>query len=78
MPVIEGTAIRVEVARLLSGAVLKPVWLWRSRIDLGAGEVDLLRQAFLRRCDIEHTFRIITSRRPREVRAAEAGARHQP
>jgi hypothetical protein len=33
------------------------VWLWCSRIDQSASDVDRLWQAFLR-LDIEHTFRL--------------------
>ncbi|WP_233160849.1 NF041680 family putative transposase [Actinophytocola xanthii] len=59
LPIIEGTVIRLEVGRLPSGAVPKPVWLWHSGIDLNPVMVDLLWQAFLRRFDIEHTFRML-------------------
>ncbi|WP_232839997.1 NF041680 family putative transposase [Nocardia aurea] len=59
LPVIEGTVIRLDVARLPSGAIPKPVWLWHSVVDLDAAMVDLLWQAFLRRFDIEHTFRML-------------------
>ncbi len=59
LPVIEGTVIRLEVTRLPSGAIPKPVWLWHSRVDLDADEVDLLWQAFLRRFDIGPTFRML-------------------
>jgi DDE superfamily endonuclease len=59
LPVIEGTVIRLEVARLPSGAIPKPVWLWYSGTDLAASEVDRLWHAFLRRFDIEHTFRLL-------------------
>ena len=59
LPVIEGTVSRLEVTRLPSGAIPRPVWLWYSRVDLPAGEVDRLWQAFLRRFDIEHTFRML-------------------
>jgi hypothetical protein len=55
---IEGTVIRLEVARLPSGATPKPVWLWWSGLDAAPAQVDLLWQAFLRRFDIEHTFRL--------------------
>jgi hypothetical protein len=58
LPVLEGTLIRLEVARLPSGAIPKPVWLWHSRIDQTVSDVDRLWQAFLRRFDIEHTFRL--------------------
>ncbi|CRK56597.1 FIG00663192: hypothetical protein [Alloactinosynnema sp. L-07] len=59
LPILEGTVIRLEVARLPSGAIPKPVWLWHSRTGLTTGEVDRLWQAFLRRFDIEHTFRML-------------------
>jgi hypothetical protein len=59
LPVIEGTVIRLQVARLPSGAIPQPVWLWYSGTDLPASEVDRLWQAFLRRFDIEHTFRLL-------------------
>ncbi len=59
LPVIEGTVIRLEVARLPSGAIPRPVWLWYSGVDLHAADVDRLWHAFLRRFDIEHTFRML-------------------
>jgi DDE superfamily endonuclease len=58
LPLIEGTVIRLDVARLPSGAIPKPVWLWWSCVDATPAQVDLLWQAFLRRFDIEHTFRL--------------------
>ena len=59
LPVIEGTVIRLEVTALPSGAIPKPVWLWYSGVGLPAAGVDRLWQAFLRRFDIEHTFRML-------------------
>ncbi|WP_324198349.1 hypothetical protein [Nocardia beijingensis] len=56
---LDGTVIRFDVDRLPSGAIPKPVWLWHSVVDLDAAEVDVLWQAFLRRFDIEHTFRML-------------------
>ena len=58
LPLIEGTVIRLEVHHLPSGAIPKPAWLWWSGIDATPAHVDLLWQAFLRRFDIEHTFRL--------------------
>jgi len=58
LPLIEGTVIRLQVEHLPSGATPKPVWLWWSGTDAGETEVDTLWQAFLRRFDIEHTFRL--------------------
>ncbi|WP_433227319.1 hypothetical protein [Microtetraspora malaysiensis] len=36
----------------------KPVWLWSSAVGATAADVDRCWQAFLRRFDIEHTFRL--------------------
>jgi hypothetical protein len=58
LPILEGTLIRLEVAQLPSGAIPKPVWLWYSRTKQTVSDVDRLWQAFLRRFDIEHTFRL--------------------
>lgn len=59
LPIIEGTVIRLQVEHLPSGATPKPVWLWHSRTGLKQAEVDLAWQGFLRRFDIEHTFRML-------------------
>nr|WP_231390434.1 hypothetical protein [Nocardia sp. CNY236] len=59
LPVIEGTVIRLDANRRPSGAIPKPVWLWHSEVDLDHTEVAVLWQAFLRRFDIEHTFRML-------------------
>ena len=58
LPVIDGTLIRLQVDRLPGGRAPKPVWLWSSATGAGADEVDRLWQAFLRRFDLEHTFRL--------------------
>jgi hypothetical protein len=57
-PILEGTLLRLDVARLPSGAIPKPVWLWYSHINQTVSDVERLWQAFLRRFDIEHTFRL--------------------
>ena len=58
LPVIEGTLIRLQVDHLPGDRNPKPVWLWCSRTGAAPGEVDRLWQAFLRRFDLEHTFRL--------------------
>lgn len=63
LPILEGTVVRLDVQRLPSGATAKPVWLWCSAgadpaADPDTAMVNLLWQAFLRRFDIEHTFRL--------------------
>jgi hypothetical protein len=57
LPVIEGTVIRLQVDRLPHGGEPKPLWLWYSDTDVTPSDVDRLWQAFLRRFDLEHTFR---------------------
>ena len=59
LPVIEGTLIQLTVGHLPHDRAPKPVWLWTSRPDADPAEVSLCWQAFLRRFDIEHTFRFL-------------------
>jgi hypothetical protein len=59
LPVIEGTLIKLTVDHLPHDHTPKPVWLWTSRPDADPAEVDRCWQAFLRRFDIEHTFRFL-------------------
>ena len=56
LPVIEGTLIRLAVDHLPGDRSPGPLWLWSSA-GASAGEVNRTWQAFLRRFDIEHTFR---------------------
>ncbi len=58
LPIVEGTVIRLDIDHLPSGAITKPVWLWWSGTDADAADTDRLWQAYLRRFDIEHTFRL--------------------
>ena len=58
LPVIEGTLIRLQVDHLPGDREPKPVWLWWSRTGAPPAEVDRCWQAFLRRFDLEHTFRL--------------------
>ena len=58
LPVIEGTLIRLTVDHLPGDRDPKPVWLWFSRTGAAPDEVDRCWQAFLRRFDLEHTFRL--------------------
>lgn len=78
LPIIDGTVIRLTVDRLPGDRNPKPVWLWYSRPELSPSDVDRLWQAFLRRFDIEHTFRFLKQTlgwtRPR-VRTPEQGDR---
>src|SRR5215475_10665846 len=58
LPVIEGTLIRLQVDHLPGDRDPKPVWLWWSATSALPGDVDRLWQGFLRRFDLEHTFRL--------------------
>ena len=58
LPVIDGTLIRLQVDHLPGDRDPKPVWLWCSRTGATAADVDRCWQAFLRRFDLEHTFRL--------------------
>jgi hypothetical protein len=59
LPIIAGTLIRLQVEHLPGDRDPKPVWLWSSVIGATAGDVDRWWQAFLRRFDLEHTFRLL-------------------
>jgi DDE superfamily endonuclease len=58
LPVIEGTLIRLAVDHLPGDRDPKPAWLWFSRIGAASAEVDQCWQAYLRRFDLEHAFRL--------------------
>ncbi|MGW4402373.1 NF041680 family putative transposase [Amycolatopsis nivea] len=78
LPIMEGTVIRLHVERLPGTTTPKPLWLWHSAAAATPEQVDRLWQAFLRRFDLEHTFRFLKQTlgwtRPR-VRAPEAADR---
>jgi hypothetical protein len=78
LPIISGSVIRLSVDRLPGDRNPKPVWLWASQVGLTAGQIDRCWQAFLRRFDVEHTFRFLKQTlgwtRPR-IRTAAAGDR---
>jgi DDE superfamily endonuclease len=58
-PIVKGTVIRVEVEHLPkpAGRIKKTLWLWWS--GDGQPDLDLCWRAYLRRFDIEHTFRFL-------------------
>jgi DDE superfamily endonuclease len=58
LPVIEGTLIRLQVGHLPGDRDPKPLWLWYSRAAATEDEVNRAWRAFLRRFDLEHTFRL--------------------
>jgi hypothetical protein len=58
LPIIEGTLIRLQVDHLPGDRDPKPVWLWSSATGAGVADVDRWWQSYLRRFDLEHTFRL--------------------
>ena len=77
LPIVEGTLIRLDVDHLPSGGTPKPVWLWFSDPTPSNADTDTAWHAFLRRFDLEHTFRFLkqtlgwTRPRLREPAAAD-------
>jgi DDE superfamily endonuclease len=61
LPIIRGSVLRVDVEHLpkRSVGVKKTLWLWWS--GPGEPDLDLCWRAYLRRFDIEHTFRFVKS-----------------
>ena len=57
LPIVEGTIIHVAVDHLPGDRAPKPLWLWFSHPDAATVELTLLWRTYLRRFDIEHTFR---------------------
>ena len=58
LPIVEGTLIRLTVQRLPGNRHPNPVWLWAHTTNPEASDVDRLWQTYLRRFDLEHTFRL--------------------
>lgn len=78
LPIVEGTVVGLRVQHLPGHRDPKPLWLWVSKpLPDGAVEVDHWWSLFLRRFDIEHTFRFFkqtlgwTTPRLRDPQAAD-------
>ncbi|MFD5610580.1 NF041680 family putative transposase [Kitasatospora sp. NPDC127060] len=78
LPLVEGTLVRLKVDHLPRDRDAPPVWLWSSTIGLTAADVDFMWSCYLRRFDLEHTFRLFKQSlgwaRPR-LRSPEAADR---
>ena len=59
LPIIEGSLIRLTVDHLTGGRAGVPVWLWCSDPEPEAVAVDHYWSMYLRRFDLEHTFRFL-------------------
>ncbi|AEV86661.1 hypothetical protein ACWT_5644 [Actinoplanes sp. SE50] len=77
LPIVEGTLIRLQVEYLPGDRAAQPMWLWWSGTGADPGDVDRIWQAYLRRFDLEHTFRLFkqtlgwTRPKIRDPRAAD-------
>jgi len=58
LPIVEGTVIRLAVEHLPGQREAAPVWLWSSSTGADAEQITRCWQAYLRRFDLEHTFRL--------------------
>jgi hypothetical protein len=59
LPIVEGTLVRLKVEHLSKDREAPPVWLWSSKTGAAPPDVDRCWQVFLRRFDLEHTFRFV-------------------
>ncbi|AZM51247.1 transposase [Streptomyces sp. WAC 01529] len=57
LPIVEGTLVRLKVEHLSKEREAPPVWLWSSQTGAAPADVDRWWQGFLRRFDLEHTFK---------------------
>lgn len=57
--ILEGTVIGVQIQQLPGNALPEPMWLWISKpVPEDLDEVDHWWSMYLRRFDLEHTFRL--------------------
>ena len=77
LPAVEGTLIRLRPQRLPGDRAPKPMWLWAGA-EGGPDDIDAWWMAYLRRFDLEHTFRLFKQQlgwtRPM-LRSPDAAAR---
>ncbi|MED7829098.1 transposase, partial [Streptomyces chiangmaiensis] len=59
MPIVPGTVIRIKVERLPGNRAPQDLWLWHTAPAHTTFDLDLLWKTYLRRFDVEHTFRLI-------------------
>jgi hypothetical protein len=59
LPIIHGTLILLKVEYLPGDRDPKPIWLWSSALEVDSAQMDRIWRTFLRRFDLEHTFRLM-------------------
>ncbi len=78
LPVVAGSVIRIQVERLTGNRAPQDLWLWHTAPPGTAFDLDLLWKTYLRRFDVEHTFRFLKSMlgwTAPQVRTPEQGQR---
>ncbi|MBA3489786.1 MAG: transposase, partial [Longispora sp.] len=58
LPIVSGTLIRIQVERLPGDRKPQDVWLWHHAPEGTVFDLDVLWKTYLRRFDLEHTFRM--------------------
>lgn len=58
LPIVSGTVIRIQVQRLPGNRAPQDVWLWHTAPEGTVFDLDMLWKTYLRRFDLEHTFRL--------------------
>jgi hypothetical protein len=61
LPIVAGTVIRIQVERLPGDRTPEDLWLWHTAPPGTVFDLDLLWKTYLRRFDLEHTFRLLKS-----------------
>lgn len=59
LPTVPGTVIRIQVERLPGNRAPQDLWLWHTAPAGTVFDLDLLWKTYLRRFDVEHTFRLL-------------------
>ncbi|MGW2324119.1 NF041680 family putative transposase [Streptomyces sp. NPDC001680] len=59
LPIVAGTLIRIHVGHLPGNRTPEDVWLWHNAPAETAFDLDLLWKTYLRRFDLEHTFKTL-------------------
>jgi hypothetical protein len=61
LPIVPGTVIRIQVQWLPGHRAPQDLWLWHTAPGDTIFDLDLLWKTYLRRFDLEHTFRFLKS-----------------
>jgi len=59
IPITQGTLVRLKVEHLPGEREAKPLWLWSTATGIDTTHLNRIWRTFLRRFDLEHTFRLL-------------------